>query len=656
MHAPLLVPRDEVICLLHAAAEIEHSLMVQYLFAAYSLKDLPDSDPRAPQVSLLQHLLLHVAREEMAHLVTVQNLLRLLGGPLHLDREHSPFASALLPFRFKLEPVSLGSLAKYVIAESPRPLPADITPEDRAKIEGVITQRAQASNDGVCVMHVGDVFKRLIALVAMLDVEDFLGETADFQARWDEWGFHPLNRTIGGVDKSGDKSLVIDFAQSAAAERKAAAKRALERIADQGEGTDPETGDVESHFEWFYRIYTIFEQLSQQPGESVVWNIAVTPNTSVAPGTPTPHHKMIDAGIESQAERSRITEPRAQRWAQLFNLRYRILLEQLGHFLRVSERPYDAGGDRTARGYLLVGAFNEMRRLRKLARKLVQMPLRPDDDALRAGPPFELPYTTQLPDGEVARWRRHLDSSRAAVMLIEALVEDPKDAHDPFLRALKESDLADQTIYDALVGQQPIATPSQDFQKVVRILEEAVRGFSIGRHGAFWRNRTRDEFLDSSVEGAPPIHRRPDGSFDPDASRLVQRLRGPEAARMPRERPAVPAERVRYIEQWIAAGCRDNVPGGEPGLVAEPDPAPETGAPPHPPETPGFAEHIGPLFRQTDIDSMQFLFDLSVFEQVRDHADAIFAAVSTGIMPCDGAWPESQVTLFKRWIDTGKQP
>src|SRR5712691_13246780 len=34
---PRLKPRDEAVHLLHAAAEVEHSLLVQYLYAAYSL-------------------------------------------------------------------------------------------------------------------------------------------------------------------------------------------------------------------------------------------------------------------------------------------------------------------------------------------------------------------------------------------------------------------------------------------------------------------------------------------------------------------------------------------------------------------------------------------------------------------------------------------
>ena len=95
LHEPALEPRDEAVFLLTAAAEIEHALMVQYLYGAYSLQVL-DDQPNAPQVRALQDLLLQIAREEMGHLATVQNLLHLVGGPLNFNREHSPYAGEIL--------------------------------------------------------------------------------------------------------------------------------------------------------------------------------------------------------------------------------------------------------------------------------------------------------------------------------------------------------------------------------------------------------------------------------------------------------------------------------------------------------------------------------------------------------------------------------
>src|SRR3954470_10683512 len=115
-----LAPRDEAIFLLHTAAEVEHALMVQYLYAAYSLKRGAAVPPdRQDQVRAWRTTLLGIAREEMGHLITVQNLLRLIGGPLNLEREDYPFRNDMYPFHFRLEPLSKASLAKYVVAEMP---------------------------------------------------------------------------------------------------------------------------------------------------------------------------------------------------------------------------------------------------------------------------------------------------------------------------------------------------------------------------------------------------------------------------------------------------------------------------------------------------------------------------------------------------------
>ena len=115
MHDPPLRPHDEAVFLLTAAAEVEHALMMQYLFAAYSIR----TDTNVPGLAQIQNELLQIAREEMGYLATVENLLHVLGGPLNFRREQSPSASEIYPFRFKLEPLTLNSLSKYVIAESP---------------------------------------------------------------------------------------------------------------------------------------------------------------------------------------------------------------------------------------------------------------------------------------------------------------------------------------------------------------------------------------------------------------------------------------------------------------------------------------------------------------------------------------------------------
>jgi hypothetical protein len=67
-----------------------------------------------------------------------------------------------------------------------------------------------------------------------------------------------------------------------------------------------------------------------------------------------------------------------------------------------------------------------------------------------------------------------------------------------------------------------------------------------------------------------------------------------------------------------------------------------------------FERDIKPLFRTKDRDSMLAAFDLFDYADVVERADAIVGSLRSGQMPCDGAWPESQVEKLQQWIDTGK--
>ena len=61
---------QEAIYFLRCGAEIEHALLVQYLYGAYSVAINGDA-----ALGDLQESVLEIAREEMGHLLTVQNLI-----------------------------------------------------------------------------------------------------------------------------------------------------------------------------------------------------------------------------------------------------------------------------------------------------------------------------------------------------------------------------------------------------------------------------------------------------------------------------------------------------------------------------------------------------------------------------------------------------
>jgi hypothetical protein len=575
-HEPPLEPRDEAVFLLTAAAEIEHALMVQYLYAAYSVRV---AGPQQAALRQVRDLLTQIAREEMGHLATVQNLLRLIGGPINLGREHSPYASAVYPFRFRLEPLKLGSLAKYVTAESPRDLPPAMPPADQALVEQLAVE-ATAANDGQEVQHVGPIFERLATLFgdpnAGLADRDFVTGTAARQATVADWGF------TARTPAAGDPLIVVSFPDGDVDSLRAAATNAVRQIGAQGEGFDLPADGSESHFERFFAIHKRVSGLGADV--DLTWPVVTNPNTTTTPTVPAVD--VVEETFEEQASSGRITEPRARAWAQLFNLRYRLLLSQFAHFLHLDDELYDTTpglrqGDRTARGLLLIGTFDEMRHLSKIAAKLVQLP-KDDTGPAHAGPPFELPYTLNLPDGEPARWRVHLDTSRASTRLVAAHLDA---GVDPFLADLVAGDAAAQARMAELAttGTLPADSLPTGFAKAVTILEEAVRGFTIGAHRNFWAGLTRDEFVTADVFGEGVIAHAANGAVDPDPanSPLMQRLTAAaEEDRMPRFRPAVPAARIAYIEQWITDGCPDDAPPGRVGVHHESDPAAEPSDPP----------------------------------------------------------------------------
>jgi hypothetical protein len=76
----------------------------------------------------------------------------------------------------------------------------------------------------------------------------------------------------------------------------------------------------------------------------------------------------------------------------------------------------------------------------------------------------------------------------------------------------------------------------------------------------------------------------------------------------------------------------------------------------HSTSTPGFAQDIKPLFRESDRDAMTFAFDLWDYNDVSANSKEILERLEDGSMPCDREWPTEQVDLFRRWIDDAMLP
>jgi hypothetical protein len=66
-----------------------------------------------------------------------------------------------------------------------------------------------------------------------------------------------------------------------------------------------------------------------------------------------------------------------------------------------------------------------------------------------------------------------------------------------------------------------------------------------------------------------------------------------------------------------------------------------------------FATDIKPLFRESDREAMLSSFDLWSYDDVKEQAAAILDQVEQGTMPCDDAWPDDRVDVFRRWLADG---
>ena len=155
-------PYLELIRLLHEASEVEHSLMLQYLYGAFSLK--PAYRAVAGYGAPSATDLIGVAIQEMQHLGAVNRMLVSFGAAPHLIREDFPYEPEIYPFQFSLEPLSLKSLAKYVYCEAPvgatdphnAKTPGDAAFQDRLFKSLGVNRRPN---------HVGSLYTSIIAQV-----------------------------------------------------------------------------------------------------------------------------------------------------------------------------------------------------------------------------------------------------------------------------------------------------------------------------------------------------------------------------------------------------------------------------------------------------------------------------------------------------------
>lgn len=248
--------RTEITALLRLAVELEMSLMLQYLYAGYSVPNYKTGRAlvergawTAEQLALAcgdgterprhgwRGTLLEIAHEEMIHFHVVENLLLAIGEPFYVPLLDWPNSTAHFPLGAEtaLEPFSLHTLARFVHFE--RPATANV---------------AGTGKSGAAVESVGALYTRIRGLI---EEHPGLITREEWRPLWREHHLFTLERLD---QRHPDFQLQVYNQKSALA--------ALDFIVSQGEGRLELAGDAtDAHYHRFRRMTA---RLAEEMGAS----------------------------------------------------------------------------------------------------------------------------------------------------------------------------------------------------------------------------------------------------------------------------------------------------------------------------------------------------------------------------------------------------
>ena len=361
--------REQLWSLLIEAAQFEHMIMCQYLYACFSLKTEPGEGLTAGQadaVARWQQTLTGIAIEEMLHLALVNNVTTAIGAAPTLARPNFPRHSEFLPpgVEFALLPFGVDSLTHFLYLERPEGMervdaaefvPAAPPPEPAAGAE------------------------------VMPRVQGFL--TAGHLYRGIEQGLSDLSGRLGEpvlfVGEPGAQATPERFRwpQLIAVRDLASARAAIEEIIEQGEGARGEWRSA--HYGRFLGIWNEYHKLRDQ-------DPSFEPARPVIPAfTQQPYD--IDEPQPQPAE------PLTRQVAELFNLGYEVLLEVLTRFFTHTDET-DEQLDTLVQAALGVMAGV----LKPLGTALTRLPMGPGNPGRTAGAAFQMYYQM----GNFVPWRQ----------------------------------------------------------------------------------------------------------------------------------------------------------------------------------------------------------------------------------------------------------
>jgi hypothetical protein len=350
--------RSPLIYMLCTAAELEHALMCEYLFAAFSLKRSVDEGLTHEQLAVVERwrsAILTVAKQEMLHLAIACNLLTSIGVSPHLSRPNLPQPARHYPSGVRLEllPFSEQALRHFLFLERPEGM-------DLADAEGLA-----AIEHAVPVMGEDEIAPHL---------QEF--RTVGHLYRSIEAGFRHLAEKMGeenlflGPSGSQTRGELFGWKELAPISNTDEAVRAIEAIVEQGEG--PRGDWRNAHFGRFLSVLSEYLQMREgAPGLEVT-----RPVLPVLVRLP-----------ETGGEVNLITDPATARVADLCNVSYEVLLHLL---YRLMSHIDESAEQIDTLATVAVGIMNDV--IGPLADILSTMPVGPEHPGRTAGATFELFY------------------------------------------------------------------------------------------------------------------------------------------------------------------------------------------------------------------------------------------------------------------------
>jgi CDGSH-type Zn-finger protein len=370
---PLVIEhREPLIYMLCAAAELEHALMCEYLFAAFTLKRSVDeglTDEQLAAVERWRSTILLVAKQEMLHLAINCNLVNSLGGSPHLSRPNLPQPAKHYPPGVVLTLLPFGerALRHFIYLERPERMDFDDA-EGLAAFEGA----APVTGEDEIAPHlqefatVGHLYRSIEE--GFRHLADKLGEDNLFVG--------PASGQVSGE--------LFGWPQLEPVTSVDGAVQAIETIVEQGEG--PRGDWRNAHFGRFLNV--LDEYLAM---------MKANPDLEVA----RPVLPVLVRPPESGADADLITDAHTAAIADLGNVAYEVLLQLLYRLLcHVDES--DAQMKTLAE--VAVGLMFEA--IEPLGDILTTLPVGPEHPGRTAGPSFELFYQPDylLPHRQAA-WR-----------------------------------------------------------------------------------------------------------------------------------------------------------------------------------------------------------------------------------------------------------